>query len=96
MDEKAGFEIILRRCEHVTYLTVRTISIITISIITNQNPFMILIPISKHLLRYSLFLKFSQALYINWITWCIECGTIYINFSKLKQKNTRCKSVHLG
>ena len=57
---------------------------------------MILIPISKHLLRYSLFLKFSQASYINWITWCIECGTSYINFSKLKQKNTRCKSVHLG
>ena len=42
MDEKAGFEIILRRCEHVTYVTVTTISIITISIITNQNSFIIL------------------------------------------------------
>ena len=91
MDEKASFEIILKRFEHMTRVTVRTISMII-----NQNLFIMLIPINKYLLRYSLFLKFSQALYINWITWCIECGTIYINFSKLKQKNTRCKSVHLG
>ena len=91
MDEKASFEIILKRCEHMTRVTVKTISMII-----NQNLFIMLIPINKYLLRYSLFLKFSQALYINWITWCTECGTIYINSSKLKQKNTRCKSVHLG
>ena len=39
MSEKADFEIILRRCKHVTYVTVRTISMITIGMITNQNSF---------------------------------------------------------
>ena len=38
MNEKAGFEIILKRCEHVTYGTVRTTSMIIISMIIN--PFM--------------------------------------------------------
>ena len=36
MDEKVGFEIILKRCEHVAYVTVRMIRMITISIIANQ------------------------------------------------------------
>ena len=56
--------------------TILTISIITISMITNQNSFIMLIPINKYLLRYSLFLKFSQALYINWVTWFTKSGTI--------------------
>ena len=93
MDEKAGFEIKLKRCEHVTCVTVRTICIISISMITNPNLFIMLIPINKYPLRYSLFLKFSQALYIDWITWCTEYGTIYKNISKLKKKNIICKSV---
>ena len=38
MNEKAGFEIILKRCEHVTYGTARTTSMIIISMIIN--PFM--------------------------------------------------------
>ena len=37
MNEKAVLEIILKICEHMTYVTVRTISMITIGIITNQN-----------------------------------------------------------
>ena len=37
MNEKAGFEIILKRWEHVTYATVRSISMIIISMIINQN-----------------------------------------------------------
>ena len=38
MNEEAGFEIILKRCEHVTYITVKTISSrIAISLITKQN-----------------------------------------------------------
>ena len=37
MNQKAGFEIILKRCDHVTYATVRTISMVVISMITNQN-----------------------------------------------------------
>ena len=37
MNQKAGFEVVLRRCEHVIYVTVRTISMITISMITKQN-----------------------------------------------------------
>ena len=92
MDEKAGFEIILKRWEHVTCVTVRTICIIKISMITNPNLLMMLIPINKYLLRYSLFLKFSQA-YIDWITRCTEYGTIYKNISKLKKKNIISKSV---
>ena len=35
MNEKAGFEIILKRCKHMTYLTVRTISMIAISVVNN-------------------------------------------------------------
>ena len=34
MNEKAGFEIILKRCEHVTCVTVRTISMTTTSMTT--------------------------------------------------------------
>ena len=49
MNEKACFEIILKRCEHVTCVTVRTISMIT-----NQNR------VNKYLLRYFLFLKFLR------------------------------------
>ena len=37
MNQKAGFEIILERYEHVTYVRVRAISMITISMINNQN-----------------------------------------------------------
>ena len=37
MNEKADFEVILKRWEHVTYATVRTISMIIISMIINQN-----------------------------------------------------------
>ena len=32
MNEKVGFEIILKRCEHMTHITMKTISMIT-----NQN-----------------------------------------------------------
>ena len=90
MDEKASFEIILKRCKHMTRVTVRTISMII-----NQNLFIMLIPINKYLLRYSLFLKFSQALYINWITWCTKCGTIYQNISNLKKTHTHTQDVKL-
>ena len=93
MNEKTGFEMILKRCEHVVYAAVRTIGIITISVITNQISFTMSIPINKCLLRFSLFLKLSQALYINWIAWSTEFGAIYKNISKFKKKNTRCKSV---
>ena len=37
MDERAGFEIIIKRCEYMTCVTVRTINMITISMRTNQN-----------------------------------------------------------
>ena len=37
MNQKAGFEIIVKKCKHVTYITIKTISMITISMITNQN-----------------------------------------------------------
>ena len=37
MNERAGFEIILKRWEYVTYATVRSISMIIISVIINQN-----------------------------------------------------------
>ena len=37
MNEKAGFEIVLKSQKHVTYVAVRTISMITISMITIQN-----------------------------------------------------------
>ena len=37
MNEKADFEIILKRWEHVAYATVRTITMIIISMIINQN-----------------------------------------------------------
>ena len=80
----------------VTCVLGRTISFIIVSMITNQNSFTMLIPINKYLLHYSLFLKFSQALYINGITWCTEYGTIYKNITKLKKKNTRFESVRLG
>ena len=49
MKEKAGLEIILKKCEHVTYVKERTISMITISVITNQNW------INEYLFCYSLF-----------------------------------------
>ena len=52
---------------------------ISISMITNQNC------ANKYLLHYSLFFNFSLTLlYINWITWHTECGTIYKNIKKLK------------
>ena len=53
MNEKADFEIIFKKCEHVTYVTARTISMI-INMINNQNL------LNEYLLHYSLFLKFSQ------------------------------------
>ena len=37
MNEKVGFEIILKMCEDVTFVTVRTISMITITMIPSQN-----------------------------------------------------------
>ena len=37
MNEKAGFEIILKKGEHVRYATARSISMIKISMIINQN-----------------------------------------------------------
>ena len=37
MNEKAGFEIILKRWEHVTYATVISISMIMVSMIISQN-----------------------------------------------------------
>ena len=73
----------------MTYVTVRTISMIASSMKTNEH-------LVKYLLHYSLFLKFSHILYINWITWHGECGTIYKNITKLKKINKRCKSVRLG
>ena len=36
-NERAGFEIKLKRCELMTQVTVRIIIMITISMITNQN-----------------------------------------------------------
>ena len=54
MNQKAGFEIILKRCDHVTYVTVRKIIMVVISMITNQNW------VNKYLLHYSLFLKFFR------------------------------------
>ena len=65
-------------------IIVKTISTITITMITNQNW------VNKYLLRYSLFLKFSQTLYINWIAWSTEYDTIYKN-SKLKKKKKEQK-----
>ena len=58
---------------------------ITISMITNQNW------INKYLLHNSLFLKFSQTLYVNYITCSTECDTIYKKISKLKQKKKDVK-----
>ena len=87
MNEKSGVEIIFKRCEHTSYILGRTISIIATSAITNRHSFIMLIPVNKYLLHYSLFLKFSQVLYINWITGFTECGTIYKNISKLKKKH---------
>ena len=58
---------------------------ITISI-TNQNW------VNKYLLHYSLFLKFSKTLYINWITCSTECGTIYKTLVSWKKKQ-RTKDV---
>ena len=75
MNEKADFEVIFKRCcKYVTYVTIRTISIIT-----NQDW------LNQYLLHYSLFLKFSRTLYINWITWHTEYDTIYKNISNLKK-----------
>ena len=37
MNQKAGLEIILKRCKNAKYVTGRTISMIAISMITNQN-----------------------------------------------------------
>ena len=37
MNKKAGFKIILKRWEHVTYATVRTINMIIISMVINTN-----------------------------------------------------------
>ena len=37
MNQKAGLEIILKSCKNAKYVTGRTISMITISMITNQN-----------------------------------------------------------
>ena len=48
-----------------------------------------------YLLHYSLFLKFSQTQYINWITWRTKCDAIYKNIGNLKKTNKRCKSVRL-
>ena len=39
--------------------------------------------VNKYLLHNPLFLKFSQTLFINRITWRTERGTIYKNISKL-------------
>ena len=36
MDEKVDFEVISKRCQYVTYETVRTTSMITITMTTNQ------------------------------------------------------------
>ena len=52
MNGKTDFEIILKRCKHMKHVTARTISIITISMVTNQNLFIMFIPINKYLLRY--------------------------------------------
>ena len=80
MNEKADFEVIFKRCcKYVTYVTIRTTSLITISIITNQDW------VNQYLLHYYLFLKFSRTLYINWITWHTEYDTIYKNISNLKK-----------
>ena len=81
MNEKAVFEIRLTRCEHVTYLKVRTISMITISMITNQNW------VNKRLLHY--YIKLSQTWYINWKTWRTECGTIYKNIGKMEKNEQK-------
>ena len=80
MNEKVGFEIILKMCEDVTFVTVRTISMITITMIPSQNW------VSKYLLHYSLFLKFSQTWYISCITKCTKHGIIYKSIGKLKRK----------
>ena len=37
MNQKAGLEITLKRCKNAKYVTGRTISMIAISMITNQN-----------------------------------------------------------
>ena len=37
MNERAGFEIIIKRCEYMTCVTVRAINTITISMRTNRN-----------------------------------------------------------
>lgn len=52
MNGKADFEIILKRCKHMKHVTAWTISIITISMVTNQNLFIMFMPINKYLLRY--------------------------------------------
>ena len=52
MNGKTDFEIILKRCKHMKHVTARTISIITISMVTNQNLFIMFMPINKYLLRY--------------------------------------------
>ena len=31
------------------------------------------------------YVKFSLTLYVNWITWRTECGTIYKNISNFKK-----------
>ena len=86
MNEKAGFEIILKSCKHVTHVAVGTMSMITIRMIASLNSFIMLTSVNTYLLRYSLFLQFSQTLYNNWITWCTECCTICKIISKLKTK----------
>ena len=75
----------LKKCEHVTYVTVTTIGIITISTTTNQNC------VNKYLSCYAiLFLNFlKHNILINWITWCRQHGTIYKNISKLKIKEQK-------
>ena len=55
MNEKAGFEILLKECKHETCTTVRTIAW---QLIKNW--------VNKYLLHYSLFLRFSQVIYINY------------------------------
>ena len=75
MNEKAGFKIISKICEQMTYVTVRTISMIIISMITNQYW------VNEYLLRYSLFLKFSHTCSM-WYSCRAECSTIYKSISK--------------
>ena len=71
---------------YVSVITINMITMITNSVITNQSW------INKYLLHYSLLLKFSQTLYINWVIWGTECGNIYK--SSLLKKRTKVVKVY--